>query len=190
MALPFLVEPTQPADAPLIEGMLDQAFGLDRRVKTSYRLREGNTAAPGLSLVVRDAEVGLGGSISFWPLCIGPAGVPSLLLGPLVVHQARQNLGIGLTLMRQGLEVARRQGHRLVILVGDEPYYARVGFQRLPAGHLLLPGPVDPKRFLARELVGGALAQSQGLVLPPWRHAEISAALAVPHEARRQQQRG
>ncbi len=188
MAAPFPVENTRATDQPLIEQLLDIAFGIDRRVKTSYRLREGSAPADGLSLVVRDAEAGVAGSISFWPLAIGSAGTPALLLGPLVVHPKRQNLGVGLTLMQEGLARAKGRGHGLVILVGDAPYYARAGFQKLPAGQLLMPGPVDPARFLYVELVPGTLAATHGLVLPPHRHAEISVPFAVPHQAERQKQ--
>jgi predicted N-acetyltransferase YhbS len=188
MAASFLVENTKATDQPLIEQLLDIAFGIDRRVKTSYRLREGSVSAEGLSLAVRDAEVGVAGAISFWPLAIGKAGTPALLLGPLVVHPKRQNLGVGLTLMQEGLARAKARGHRFVILVGDAPYYARVGFQKLPEGKLMLPGPVDPERFLYVELMQGALAEVRGLVLPPHRFAEISAPFTVPHQAERQKQ--
>lgn len=187
MATAFLVENINTSDGPIIETLLDISFGIDRRLKTSYRLREGNTAADDLSLVVRDAEVGIAGAISFWPLAIGIVGIPALLLGPLVVNPKRQNLGVGLALMKEGLKRAKVAGHRLVILVGDAPYYARVGFQKLPEGHLLMPGPVDPDRFLHLELVEGALSGAEGLVLPPHRFREISATFARPHEAYRQQ---
>jgi predicted N-acetyltransferase YhbS len=53
-----------------------------------------------------------------------------------------------------------------VILVGDEPYYARAGFKKVPRGHLQLPGPVDPDRLLAVDLQGGDIARLQGAVLP------------------------
>ncbi len=188
MATTFHVENTKSTDQPLIEQLLDIAFGIDRRAKTSYRLREGNSPAEHLSLVVRDGEVGVAGAISFWPLAIGNAGTPALLLGPLVVHPERQSIGVGLTLMQEGLMRAKARGHRFVILVGDAPYYARVGFQKLPDGKLMLPGPVDPERFLYVELVQGALSEARGLVLPPHRFAEISAAFAVPHQTERQKQ--
>jgi predicted N-acetyltransferase YhbS len=188
MAASFLVENTKESDQPLIEQLLDIAFGIDRRVKTSYRLREGSAPADGLSLVVRDADVGLAGSISFWPLAIGLTGTPALLLGPLVVHPKRQNLGVGLTLMQEGLARVKASGHTFVILVGDAPYYARVGFLKLPEGQLMMPGRVDPQRFLYVELVPGALGGMRGLVLPPHRFAEISVPLAVPHQAERQKQ--
>jgi predicted N-acetyltransferase YhbS len=183
----FLVEQTKASDETQIETLLDISFGIDRRLKTSYRLREGNVAAEDLSLVVRDAGVGIAGAVSFWPLAIGTAGTPALLLGPLVVNPARQNLGVGLALMNEGLRRAKAAGHQLVVLVGDAPYYGRVGFQVLPEGRLIMPGPVDPKRFLYLELAEGSLAKAEGLVLPPHRFREISAAFAGPHETNRKQ---
>ena len=51
-----------------------------------------------------------------------------------------------------------------MILVGDEPYYARMGFTRTPPGRILLPGPVDPARVLHVELVPGALEGVSGKV--------------------------
>lgn len=177
-------EDTLPSDHDAIEHLLDLAFGSGRRSKTSYRLREGNSPVPGLSLVTRDPAVGVSGTISFWPLAIGAAAAPALLLGPLAVHPDRQGLGLGITLMREGLLRARAQGHGLVLLVGDEPYYSKVGFSKLPEGLISLPGPVDPARFLSLELVPGALAGVGGEARVPG-----SAALAVPHAAEGEEQR-
>jgi predicted N-acetyltransferase YhbS len=186
----ILVEAALAADQPHIEHLLDLAFGLTRYAKTSYRLREGNTAIDGLSLVTREPGFGLTGAISFWPLKIGEAGTDALLLGPLAVHPERQNIGIGRALMQDGLSKAKALGHRLVILVGDKPYYARVGFKRVPYGQIELPGPVDPDRLLYLQLAEGALTLAQGLVLPPYRFGEISAAFAVPHGGERHQKQG
>jgi predicted N-acetyltransferase YhbS len=172
---------TTPSDHHAIEHLLDVSFGSDRHSKTSYRLREGNAPVPGLSLVVRDPGVNLSGTISFWPLAIGENRTPALLLGPLAVHPDRQKLGIGMALMNEGLARAKEQGHALVLLVGDEPYYARVGFKRLPDGLIALPGPVDPARFLYLELQPGALDGVSGLVRVP-----VSAAFAIPHGAEAQ----
>jgi predicted N-acetyltransferase YhbS len=189
MNAPFKVEDVQQDDANQIELLLDKSFGIDRRIKTSYRLREGNQPIGGLSLLIRDPEIGIAGAISLWPLRIGKAGSDALLLGPLAVHPERQNIGIGLALMREGLARAKKGGHGLVLLVGDEPYYARVGFARVPDERLLLPGPVDYSRLLYLELIAESLAEAEGLVLPPYRYAELSAALAIPHGADDKQQR-
>jgi predicted N-acetyltransferase YhbS len=171
---------TQAEDS-AVEDLLDLTFGLGRRTKTSYRLREGSHTVEGLSQLILDSELGLAGAISYWPLVVGKAFTPAILLGPLAVHPARQNLGIGRALMNFTLDAARIQGHTLVLLVGDAPYYARVGFQKLPDGLLQLPGPFDPARFLFLELMDGALQGMSGLVLPPLRRNELSSSLAEPH---------
>ncbi|MFO1090515.1 MAG: N-acetyltransferase [Hyphomicrobiales bacterium] len=186
----YSIEPQTPADEPAIEALLDLAFGLSRRTKTSYRFREGETAVPGLSFVARHDAVPLAGTISFWRLIIGEQRAPALLLGPLAVHPSLNNLGIGRTLMEKGIALARFRGEGLILLVGDEPYYGRVGFRPVPEGQLIFPGPVDPKRLLFLELKPGALEEAQGLVLPPGRvkaarvgESAASAAFAVPHQA-------
>lgn len=166
-----LPEAQMPQDLPFIENILDLGFGLSRRTKTSYRLREGSHAVEGLSLVIRDAELGVAGTISYWPLAIGEAATPALLLGPLAVHPLRQNKGYGRILMAASLKRARELGHGLVLLVGDASYYEQAGFIHVPAGQLDLPGPFDPKRLLFMELKSGALAAAHGLVLAAWRRA-------------------
>jgi predicted N-acetyltransferase YhbS len=48
------------------------------------------------------------------------------------------------------------------LLVGDEEYYARLGFAPVPQGKITMPGPVDPERLLYCELRPGALAEASG----------------------------
>ena len=68
--------------------------------------------------------------------------------------------------MEASLDAARAQGHGLVLLVGDAPYYGRFGFAPVPPGRLVLPGPVDPSRFLWLELREGAAEGIAGSVTP------------------------
>jgi predicted N-acetyltransferase YhbS len=82
------------------------------------------------------------------------------------VDPAFEGRGIGAALIERSIGTAREKGHRLVLLVGDEPYYARFGFKRVPPRQLELPGPVDRDRFLALELVDGMLGRASGLVTP------------------------
>ena len=156
-----------------IENLLDEVFGIDRRTKTSYRLREGARAADGLSFVALADGGQVLGAVSFWPLRIGDAGERALLLGPLAVRTACHGAGLGLHLMRNGLEKAQILGHALVILVGDAPYYARAGFSKVPEGQLVMPGPVDPERLLYLELVPGSLERAHGIVLPEHRFIDL-----------------
>jgi predicted N-acetyltransferase YhbS len=186
----FSLVPCAPGDHDSIERLLDLCFGLGRRAKTSYRLREGERAVEGLSFVARADPVRLAGVISYWRVFIGPRATPALLLGPLAVHPNLQGQGIGRALMRHTLAIAGARGERLVILVGDEPYYARVGFRKVPEGRLIMPGHVDPDRLLYLELVEGALEDAAGLVLSPSRleQRRTSATLAVPHQADEREQ--
>ncbi|NNJ73888.1 MAG: hypothetical protein HKP56_01880, partial [Anderseniella sp.] len=79
--------------------------------------------------------------------------------------------------LRHSLKQAARLEHELVILVGDEPYYAPFGFSRVPDGRLILPGPVDPARLLFCELTPGAFDNVGGLVLSPSRFQATKQAL-------------
>jgi len=169
----YSILPEAGADRPAIETLLDACFGLSRLAKTSYRFREGEKPIAGLSLVARSPSGGILGAIAFWHLRIGKQGTPAILLGPLAVDPELQGKGIGRALMAKGIAAAARQGHKLVILVGDEPYYGRVGFRPVPEGRLILPGPVDPKRLLYLELEAGALCDARGLVLPPGRFSAL-----------------
>lgn len=176
----------RPEDAPEIEALLNRAFGPDRLTKTAYRLREGVSPIPELCIVARENGI-LRASNRFWPVRIGDAGLPALLLGPLAVDPEHQGRGFGIELMRRGLETARAMGHARVILVGDEPYYARVGFSRAKAVGLALPGPVDERRLLGLELVPGSMAGVSGMVHRALSEApaDASASLASPgqHQA-------
>jgi predicted N-acetyltransferase YhbS len=100
---------------------------------------------------------------------------PALLLGPLAVHPSCRNRGIGSALMQTAIEQAKALGYRAVLLVGDEPYYNRFGFTRAPTEHLRLPGPFERDRFLALELVAGALRDARGLVVATGKMAPLAA---------------
>ena len=69
-----------------------------------------------------------------------------------------------MSLIQRAVETAKAEGHKLILLVGDEPYYSRFGFSRALAEPLDLPGFYEPARFLAHEFVPGALARAQGMV--------------------------
>jgi len=144
-----------------IDTLNERAFGPGRFARSAYRLREGARSA-GLFSYVAYVGTLLVGANRLSPVKCG--GTPALLLGPLAVEPAFRSRGIGEALVRVSLESARAAGHHLVILVGDEFYYGRMGFQRVPPGRLQLPGPVDPERLLFCELTPGALTGVSGVV--------------------------
>jgi len=155
------VTPLTPADLPQIEKLDERAFGPGRFTRTAYRLREGVAPLANLSFVARVGKFLVGANI-MTPISCG--GAPALLLGPLTVEPAFRSRGIGERLIKQSLDAARASGHRLIVLVGDEPYYSRIGFKRAPMGRLMLPGPVDPARILYCELQEGAFEGVSGPV--------------------------
>jgi predicted N-acetyltransferase YhbS len=161
--LSLIIRPEASADADAIERLHERAFGPGRFARTAYRIREG---APHLLDLSFTALVGtlLVGSVRMSPVLAG--ATPALMLGPLTVEPAFEGRGIGAALIQRSIDAARAKEHALVLLVGDEPYYGRFGFQRIPPRQLELPGPVDPERFLALELVAGTLARARGLVAP------------------------
>lgn len=158
----FEILPERAGDAALIEPLLDRTFGFDRNFKTVYRLRERQAPLDRLSFVAVHDDGGLLASLRFWSVAIGDE--PALLLGPLAVEPALQGQGIGRALVRHGLASARRQGHRLCLVVGPPDYYGPFGFVNAPSLGLVLPGPVELPRFQALELASGALQGVYGLV--------------------------
>jgi predicted N-acetyltransferase YhbS len=80
------------------------------------------------------------------------------------VERAQRGRGIGISLMQAGIAQAREGRWRAILLVGDEPYYGRVGFAKLPAGRVRFPGPVDSNRLLVLALKEGSLENLSGTV--------------------------
>ena len=153
------IRPTVPEDLPLIERLHNTAFGPGRFVRAAYRVREQARGA-GFGLTAWRADE-LAGSVQFTPVTIGGLS-GAVLLGPLAVAPRFAGQGYGRWLVREGLDEAKARGATLVILVGDLPYYALMGFERVPAGQITLPGPIAPDRLLARELQPGAITNYKG----------------------------
>jgi predicted N-acetyltransferase YhbS len=163
--LSLTILPESPDDAPAIERLNARTFGPGRFAKTAYRIREEVAHIPELSFTARIGTL-LVGSVRLSPIAIGEA--KALLLGPLTVEPPFRSRGIGRALMQRALEEARARGHRLVVLVGDEPYYGRAGFKAIPKGQVTMDGPVDPARLLIAELIPGAFDGVGGTIRPDW----------------------
>ena len=148
-------------DAEAIDRLHERTFGPGRYARTAFRIREKIDHRLDLSFTARVGTL-LIGSVRLSPILIGTT--PALLLGPLTVEPPFRDRGIGQTLIEQALAEARAKGHRLVLLVGDEPYYGKAGFKRIPRGRVSMPGPVDPARLLVAELAAGAFEGVSGAI--------------------------
>ena len=159
--LTFTLTPETPDDDAAIEHLNERVFGPGRFARTAYRVRESTPPDLSLSFVARVGPL-LVGANAMTPIFIGET--PALLLGPLIVEPVFRSRGIGEALVNASLEAARKAGARLAILVGDAPYYGRMGFRPAASGRILLPGPVDPARVLVCELEAGAFEGVGGKV--------------------------
>lgn len=163
--LALTILPETADDALAIERLHERTFGPGRYVRSAYRIREGRAHALDLSFTARIGTL-LVGSVRLTPVCIGET--PALLLGPLTVEPPFRSRGIGRALIDRALKDAKAKGHKLVVLVGDEPFYGKIGFKRVPKGQMKMPGPVDPARLLVSELAPGAAEGVKGLIRPDW----------------------
>ena len=151
--------PENPAFDVDVEALNADAFGPGRFARAAYRIREQGPHERALHGNV------LVGSVRMTRIKAGVA--TALLLGPLAVAPHFKKIGIGRRLVRLALDAASQSGAELVVLVGDEPYYGPLGFEKIPRGQITLPRPVDPDRLLAHEIAPGAIARFAGGV----RHA-------------------
>jgi predicted N-acetyltransferase YhbS len=163
--LSLSILPETANDAQAIERLNARTFGPGRFVLSAYRLREHVDHLLDLSFAARIGTL-LVGSVRLLPVCIGDT--PALLLGPLTVEPPFRSRGVGRALLDRALRDAKAKGHRLVVLVGDEAYYSRVGFKAIARGRATMPGPVDYDRLLVAELVDGAMSGVSGAIRPDW----------------------
>lgn len=152
------------ADQVGIEKLYLKSFGNTAPAGPVSYLREATIAAPDLCLIAEDRGE-IVGTLRFWPVMIGPV-TPALLLGPIAVAPGWHARGLGAQMINLGLGRARDLGHRIVLLVGDGPYYGRFGFTRHLTQGVMLATPVEPERFLGLELIPGAMHGASGDVRP------------------------
>lgn len=166
MSQTVTTRPLANTDLGAVSALHDRVFGPGRFTRTAYRIRE--TRAGGalqVSRLCRGAFLGprMIASITMTEITIGGTG-GAALLGPLAVDPDFAGQGYGRQLVGEALETASELGCKIVVLVGDEPYYSRFGFKCVPPGRIAFPGPVDPARILAAELEPGAGAAYQGMI--------------------------
>ncbi len=137
----------RPQDAARVQALIERAFGPGRFAKAAERLREGSRPDLALSFVAWAGEEAVG-AVRLWPILIGSE--PAVLLGPFAVDDAWRSRGLGGALVERACRAAQAQGHAVVLLVGDEPFFRKYGFAAAPAGQIVMPGPVDSRRVLWR----------------------------------------
>lgn len=156
------IRPAKTTDLDGIIRLHKAAFGPGRFARTAYRVREG-TAPVSPDCRVAELDGRLVAALRMTQITIGGKN-GALLLGPVAVEPRVKGLGYGKALIARAVEDAKANGFRLVVLVGDLPYYGRFGFAPIPPGAIMLPGPVNPQRILGLSLVPGAVDEFHGLI--------------------------
>ena len=150
----------QPQDAAAVERLVLRAFGPGRFAKAAERLREGRAPQLELSVVAWDGRKAVG-CVRLWTVKVGKT--PAIFLGPIAVDTDYRNHGLGAALIGRACAATAAAAHTAIVLVGDMPLFGPHGFA--PAPGVIMPGPVDQRRVLAKALQRGADAGLKGLVV-------------------------
>ncbi len=139
-----------------INALLDDNFGPERMARAVYRLREGVPPEAQVCFVHLDDAGEVAGMLRYWRVMIGDNPNPALLLGPIAIHEEKQNRGKGARLIRHSLKLAAELGYQMVYLIGDEAYYGQFGFTK-PAAQNVTYAALEPgKIILGLEIVKNA----------------------------------
>ncbi|MEO1702543.1 MAG: N-acetyltransferase [Pseudomonadota bacterium] len=163
MNMQSLIVPELPVHTALIDTVHTTVFGPGAHTRAAFRLREQGPHDLAASFVaMKDDE--LIGTVRMTPV-VSVAGQKGFLLGPLAVLPNWQNVGLGKALVESAVLAAKDSGWaNYVLLVGDAPYYASLGFKVCAPGRVALPGPVDPRRLLIHSLGDFDPANINGMI--------------------------
>jgi putative acetyltransferase len=140
------------------------AFGGNEEAELVDRLRSTGLVVVSLVAIEDDEIVG---HILFsdLPIEANQGVIDAVSLAPMAVHPKWQRQGIGLALVRRGLEICRGLGKTIVVVLGHPGCYPRFGFSAELAKNL--HGPFSGDAWMALELKKGALVNVKGTVRYP-----------------------
>lgn len=114
-------------------------------------LRKSKSFIPELSLVaVEDDKIV--GHILFTKALV--QGVEVLALAPLSVLPDYQNRGIGLSLIKEGHDIAHKLGYEYSVVLGRSKYYSKAGYTPASQYGIKAPFEVEDESFMALSLSG------------------------------------
>ncbi len=113
------------------------------------KLRRSDGFIDELSLVAEENGAILG-HIIFTKAKIGD--VCALALAPLAVLPKAQKKGVGTALIKKGHEIAKSLGYDIIVVLGSEKYYPRVGYSPASIFGISAPFDVPDENFMAISL--------------------------------------
>jgi putative acetyltransferase len=125
------IRPEHPEDEAGIDAVLRAAFPEPVEADLVRRLRRDGDLV--LSLVAEEDGTIIG-QVAFVPIALDPdSGYRVWGLAPVSVLPHRQGQGIGSALIGRGLDLATAAGIGLILVLGDQNYYGRFGFDTVLA---------------------------------------------------------
>jgi putative acetyltransferase len=158
----LLIRPERPEDTAAIPQVNEQAFGCADEANLVDALRTRGKAVLSLVGIEDDRIVG---HLFFSPVTIEFADRIILAVGlaPMAVVPERQRRGIGLLLVRAGLEECRNAGYDCVVVLGHPAYYPRFGFVPASQYGITSESEVPDEAFMVLVWRGGMLRDRGGL---------------------------
>lgn len=172
----FIIRQEQESDYELTEKVVETAFASaiqsdQNEHKLVSRIRQIDSFIPELSLVAVDEENNkLLGHILLSKVFIGDANnqkTASLALAPVSVLPEYQSKGIGKSLIRKALELAKKLEFQSVLVLGHPEYYPKFGFKKSSLWQIKAPFEVPEEALMAIELQEGSLDHAAGIIEYP-----------------------
>lgn len=123
----MLIRVEIPVDAMGIDKLLRETFPTEAEANLVQHLREDGLLTLGVVATNDDGEVI--GYVGFTPVDVNDEDVQWVGLAPLAVNKAHQGQGIAEKLVYEGLDSLNEFGYGAVVVLGDERYYSRFGFE-------------------------------------------------------------
>lgn len=131
----------------------------------AVKLRNSNRYIPELALVAVENDKLIGHIMLTKNYVETDAGkIECLLLGPICVILEYRNKGIGASLIKKALSIAKNSGHKAVFLCGDPDYYGRFGFVSVSDYNIKPAMDIPIKYVLVYELQQGWLNGIKGTI--------------------------
>lgn len=169
-----IIRPERADDYVAIAEVNRLAFGRDNEARLVAAIRQAESFDPALSLVAVHADRVVGHILfSLIHIESDRGRIPAVALAPMAVLPDFQRQGIGTELVRQGLEVCRRAGHVIVIVVGHPDYYPRFGFVPAASHGIQAPFPVPDEAFMVLALAPRGLDEISGVIRYPAAFSDV-----------------
>ena len=134
------------SDEAEVRRLTSLGFDESHKNRNIWHLRNNDPISNLCLVAVDENDKGhLLGSIKFWPITI--AGLPSVLLGPLAVDPMLRGQGIGMALVREGLQRAESAPWAFCFVSGEPEYYPRLGFSKIASQQIDLPAHIEDERL-------------------------------------------